>query len=172
MFSVLQGQAHKHSLTKNEDTVTFHRVNVQPSPMFLPIFLSFRHETWMKLNATVFQSLKKNALDMQTFVVVQSLSRVQCFATPQATACQAPLSFIISWSLLKLMSIESMLSSQHLILCCPLLFPSTFPASQSFPMSWLFASGSQLLEKPQLWLYRPLSPKWCHCFLIHCLSLS
>ena len=82
--------------------------------------------------------------------VVHSLSRVQLFGTPWTVAHQASLSFIISWSFLKLMSIESMLSSQHLILCCPLLFPSTFPASQSFPMSWLFASGGQLLEKPQL----------------------
>ena len=55
-----------------------------------------------------------------------------------------PLSFTISQSLLKLLSIESVMPSNHLDLCCPLLLlPSVFPASGSFPMSWLFASGGQ-----------------------------
>ena len=57
---------------------------------------------------------------------------------------QASLSFIISRSLLKLISIESVMPSNHLILCCPLLpLPSNFPISKSFLMSQLFASGSQ-----------------------------
>ena len=51
------------------------------------------------------------------FVVVQSLSCVQLFATPWAAARQASLSFTISWSLLKLMSIESAMPSNHLALC-------------------------------------------------------
>ena len=51
------------------------------------------------------------------------------------------LCFPISWSLLKLRFIESEKSSNHLVLCCPLLgLPSIFAASDSFPMSWLFAS--------------------------------
>ena len=50
---------------------------------------------------------------------VQSHSRVQLFATQQTAARQASLSFTISWSLLKLMSIESMMLSNHLILCHP-----------------------------------------------------
>ena len=54
-------------------------------------------------------------------VVVQSLSCVQLFVTPWIAACPAPLSFTVSWSLLKLMSIESMIPSYHLILCRPLL---------------------------------------------------
>ena len=59
-------------------------------------------------------------------------------------ACQASLSFTISLSLLKLVSIESMMPFNHLILCPPLiLLPSTFPTSGSFPMSWLFTSGGQ-----------------------------
>ena len=66
------------------------------------------------------------------------------FATPWTAAHQASLSITNSWSLLKLMSIESIMPRNHLILCRPLLLPpSIFPASGSFPMSWLFASGSQ-----------------------------
>ena len=53
--------------------------------------------------------------------------------TPETTACQAHLSFIISWSVLKLMSIESMMPSNHLILCHPLLLlPSIFPIIRVF----------------------------------------
>ena len=75
-------------------------------------------------------------------VAFQSLSRVQLFVTPWTTAGQAYLPFTISLSLLKLMSIESVMPSNHLILCHP--FPScpqSFPASGSFPMSWFFKSG-------------------------------
>ena len=66
-------------------------------------------------------------------VVVQLLSPVGLFVTPWTAACQAYLSFTISWSLLKLMSIESVMSSHHLILCHPLLFlPSVFPSIRVF----------------------------------------
>ena len=74
---------------------------------------------------------------------VQSLSRVQLFAIPWTAACQASLSITNSWSLLKLMSIESVMPSNHLILCHPLLLLQSFPASGSFQMSQLFASGGQ-----------------------------
>ena len=64
---------------------------------------------------------------------VQSLSRVQSFATPWTAARQASLSFTISQSLLKLMSIESVMPSNHLILYCPLLLlPSIFPSIRVF----------------------------------------
>ena len=156
---------------------------------------------------------------------------------PWTAACQASLSFIISWSLLKLMSIESVMPSSHLILGHPLLLlPSVPPnirvfSNEStlrmrwpkywsfsfriipskeipglifFRMDWLdllqfkglsrvfsnttvqkhqfFATQlswwsnshihTQLQEKPQLWLYRPLLAKRCLCFLTHCLGLS
>ena len=66
---------------------------------------------------------------IQDCVVVQSLSRVQHFGTPQTTTCKASLSFTISESLLKFMSIESVILSNHLFLChflilLPLIFPS------------------------------------------------
>ena len=74
---------------------------------------------------------------------VQSLSYVLLFATPWTAAGQASLSIANSLSLLKLMSIESVVSSNHLILCHPLLLlPSIFPSSASFPMSQ-FSSGGQ-----------------------------
>ena len=66
------------------------------------------------------------------FFVVQSPSHVQLFATPWTATRQAYLSFIIYQSLLKLMSIESMMPSNHLILCCPLLLPSIFPSIRVF----------------------------------------
>ena len=65
--------------------------------------------------------------------VVQLLSCVQLFATLWTAACQASLSFTSSWSLLKLMSIEFVMPSNHLILCLPLLLlPSIFPSIRVF----------------------------------------
>ena len=75
---------------------------------------------------------------------VQLLSCVQLFVTPWTAACKASLSITNFWSLLKLMSIESVMPSNHLILCHPLLLlPSAFSASRSFSMSQLFTLGGQ-----------------------------
>ena len=64
---------------------------------------------------------------------VQSLSHVRLFATPWTAACQASLSITNSRSLLKLMFIELVMPSNHLILCCPLLLPpSVFPSIRVF----------------------------------------
>ena len=60
---------------------------------------------------------------------VQSLSRVRLFATPWTAVCQASLSITNSWSLPKLMSIESVMLSSHLILCCPFLLLPPIPPS-------------------------------------------
>ena len=66
-------------------------------------------------------------------VIVQSLSCVWLFVTPWTAACQASLSFTISQSLLKLISTESVISSNHLILHCPLfLLSSIFPSIRVF----------------------------------------
>ena len=65
------------------------------------------------------------------FSSVQLLSHVQLFATPWTAACQASLSITNSQSLLKLMSIESVMPSNHLILCHPLLLPWSFSFSIS-----------------------------------------
>ena len=80
----------------------------------------------------------------QFVVVVQSWSYIWLFVTSWTAVCQVPLSFTISWSLLKFMSIESVMVFNHLILCRP---PSpiayNLPASGSFPVRQLFASGDQ-----------------------------
>ena len=67
------------------------------------------------------------------FSSVQSLSRVRLFVTPWTAGCQTFLSITNSWSLLKLLFIESVTPSNHLILCCPLLLPpSIFPGIRLF----------------------------------------
>ena len=90
-------------------------------------------------------SNKAGALTPQVqFSSVQLLSCVRLFTTPWTAACQASLSITNSRTYLKLVSIESVLSSNHLILCCLLLLlPSIFPASGTFLMSLLFTSGGQ-----------------------------
>ena len=70
---------------------------------------------------------------------------VLLFVTPWVAACQAPLSSTVSWSLLKFMSTESVMPSNHLILCRPFFFPQSFPASGSFPVSRLLASGGHII---------------------------
>ena len=91
-------------------------------------------------------------LNKHSFSSVQSLSHVRLFATPWTAAHQASLSITNSWSLLKLMSIESVLPSNHLIFCHPLLLlPSVFPSIKVFssesvlhirwPKYWSFSFG-------------------------------
>jgi len=58
----------------------------------------------------------------------QLLSNIWLFVTPWTTVCQAPLSFIVSQSLFKFLSIDLVMLSEHLILCHPLLLPSVFPS--------------------------------------------
>ena len=70
-------------------------------------------------------------------VVVQLLSHVRLFVTPWTAAGQASLSFTISWSLLRLMSMDSEMPSNHLILCRPLLLlPEIFPSTRVFSNEW------------------------------------
>ena len=99
-------------------------------------------------------------------VVVQSISHVQLFATPWTAAHQASLSITNSWSLLKLMSIELVMPSNHLIICHPLLLmPSVFPSIRVFsndltlcirwPKYWSFSfSISPSSEYPGLISFR------------------
>ena len=83
------------------------------------------------------------------FSSVHFLSRVQLFVTPWTAACQASRSITNSRSLLKLMSIESVMPSNHLILYCLLLLPpSIFPKSESFQTSQFFTSSGQNIGVP------------------------
>ena len=103
---------------------------------------------------------------MITFFTVQSLSHVRLFATPWTAAHQASLSITNSQSLLKLKSIESVMQSNHLILCCPLLLlPSIFPSIRVFsnesvlhirwPKYWSFSFNvSPSSEHPGLISFR------------------
>ena len=75
---------------------------------------------------------------------VQLLSHVQLFVTPWTVACQASLSITKPWSLPKLTSIESVMPSNHLILCHSFLLPpSILPSIRAFPVSQFFTSGGQ-----------------------------
>ena len=86
---------------------------------------------------------------MVVFIAVQSLSCVRLFATPWTAARQASLSFTISWSLLKLMSIKLVMPSNHLILFHPLLLPPSV-----LPSIRIFSSESVLrMRWPKYWSF-------------------
>ena len=102
-----------------------------------------------------FPALQEGALPMNhqespySVSSVQSLTRVQLFATSRATAHQASLSITNSRSLFKLTSIRAVMPSNHLVLGHPLLLMlQSFPASGAFPVSQFFASGGQRTGAP------------------------
>ena len=108
---------------------------------------SFDHNTAMRWDITV---------------VVQLLSHVWLFVTSWTAACQAPLSSTISQGLLKFMSIELMMVSNHLILCCSLLpLPSIFPSETIYlwlslePMHW-----ESNPDKTQIWIWNNKAKIW------------
>ena len=89
---------------------------------------SSSYKLWTQLNEQTFVLNSKYQI-----IVVQSLHHVWLFAASWTAASQAFLYFTISWNLLKLMSIESVMPSNHLILCHPyLLLPSIFPSTRVF----------------------------------------
>ena len=91
----------------------------------------------------------KESLIILQFSSVQSLSRVQLFVTPWTAARQVSLSITNSQSLLKLKSIESVMPSNHLILCCPLLLPPSI-----FPSIRVFSNESVLhITWPKYWSF-------------------
>ena len=92
---------------------------------------------------------KNKTRQNQFLISVQSISHVQLFETSWTTACQAALFITNSWSLLKLMFIELVMPSNHLILCCPLLLlPSIFPNIR------VFSNESDLcIRWPKYWSF-------------------
>ena len=114
-------------------------------------------------------------------IVVRLLSHVRLFATPWTEARQASLSITSFWSLLKLMSIESVMPSNHLILCHPLLLqPSIFPSIGVFPSESAALSIGLQLQRTEVMLSVILCgfsfiffPKFCIWYIIwECCSLS
>ena len=105
----------------------------------------FHLEVWNQKSLDILQCFTLS-LSVQ-FSSVQSLSHVQLFETSWTTACQASLSITNSQSLLKLMSIDSVMPSNHLILCHPLLLPpSIFPSIRIF-----FNESVLCIRWPQYW---------------------
>ena len=98
---------------------------------FVPDLFPFLDPT--SPNSQTWRIIGNHASSPVDSIVVQSLSQVLLIATPWTAALQTSLSFTISQSLLKFMSIESVMLSNHLILCHPLLFlPSIFPSISIF----------------------------------------
>ena len=97
------------------------------------------------------------------FLSVQSLICVQLFATPWTAARQASLSITNSWRLLKFMSIELVMPSNHLILCHPLLLlPSIFPSRRVFSNEQFFASGGHRIGTSAAGSVLPMNIQdWC-----------
>ena len=121
-------------------------------------FLRFLNLGAMSTSPQVLYYFLYYSLWYAAIVVVQSLSHVWLFVTPWTIVCQASLSVTVSQSLLKFMSIESVMLSNHIILCHPLLFCLwSFPVSGSLPMSWLFTSGGQSIEASALASVLPMN---------------
>ena len=122
--------------------------------------LTFRGINPEKVNNFSFLIILTILLSM-IFSSVQSISHVRLFATPWTVAHQASLSIINSWSLLKLMSIESVMPTNHLILCCPLLLlPSISPSIKVF-FQWVSSLNQaakvlelQLQHQSVQWIFR------------------
>ena len=116
----------------------------------------------LDLSVLYFPHLYNMMYSVHQFSSVQSLSRVWLFATPWIVAHQPSLSITNSWSLLKLMSIELVMPSNHLILCRPLVFllPSIFPSIR------VFSNESALhIRWPKYWSFSfNISPSNEHSF--------
>ena len=108
-------------------------------------------DEWMVLGQVSFLLFLQESLHYLWFLIssVQSLSCVRLFATPWTAARQASLSITNSWSPPKPMSIESVMPSSHLILCCPLLLLPPI-----LPSIWVFSNESSLrMRWPKYWSF-------------------
>ena len=125
-------------------------------------FPKYYHSSFYSVPQAVKEEKKKHAETSVQFSSIQSLSHVRLFVTPWTAAHQASLSITNSWSLPKLMSIESVMPSNHLILCHPLLLlPSIFPSIGVFsdesvlrikwPNYWSFSFNISLPINTQDW---------------------
>ena len=142
-------------------------VDGSPSVSPVPGILQARTLEWVKFKHKLILIRKSVSYFWRgvykMFSSVQSLSRIWLFATPWTAAHLAFLSITNSWSLLKLRSIESVMPSNHLILCCPLLLPPSV-----FPSIRVFSSESVLsIRWPKYWSFSfNISPSNGHLGLI------
>ena len=112
----------------------------------MPLHTNYRHARLFLHSVYITLLSRDNIWSVSS---VQSLSCVRLFATTWIAARQASLSITNSWSLLKLTSIESVMPSNHLILCCPLLLPLSI-----FPSIKVFSNESVLLIRwPKYWSF-------------------
>ena len=118
--------------------------------MFGPGVVNFNSDAWGNLCLNI----------LYVFSSVQSHSRVRLFATPWTAACQASLSITNSWSLLKLMSLESVMPSNHLMLCRSLLPLSVFPSIRVYSRESVLR-----IRCPKYWSFS-ISPSNEHSGLI------
>ena len=119
------------------------------------IFNIFSCASWSSVLSSLEKCLLKSSVNFS--IAVQSLSHVLLFATPWTASCQASLSFTISQSLLKFISIESVMLSNHLILCCTLrLLISNFPSIRIFSSELILH-----IRWPKYWTF-----SFNLCFLI------
>ena len=116
------------------------------------LFLLFEHQT--TIWSYPFGNFHLLTILSQLNSVAQSCSNLWI----RTAAPQASLSITNSWSLLKLMSIESVIPSTHLFLCCPLLLlPSIFPSIRVFPVSQFLTSGGQSIGASASASFRPMN---------------
>ena len=102
---------------------------------------------FISLVTEIFSASLPSCSYRQLLCSVQSLSHVLLFTPPWTTTSQASLSITNSWSLLKLMSMESVMPAKHLIRCRPLLLPSSiFPSIRVFSTESVLTSGGQSIQ--------------------------
>ena len=109
------------------------------------MYNDIHHYSVIQSSFTALKNLSSHSSSITTqFSSVQSFSHVHLFATSWTAAHQVSLSMINAWSLFKLMSIETVMPSNHLILFRPLLLlPSIFPSIRAFSSESVLASGGQ-----------------------------
>ena len=142
-------------------TISYNNINSNENNWIFPIFFpSHILELYLTYIGTQFITNSELIILQILFhsklcgmvVSVQSVSHVQLFVTPCSATCQVSLSLTISWSLPKFMSTESVILSNHLTLCCPLLLLSSiFPSIRVYPMTWL------CMRWPKYWRYYLIS---------------
>ena len=147
--------------TKNKQTNKMNKESL--SKVYVSVWKRIR-SSWSFLNKQHFSEAQFWDYVFSTGSSVQFRSVAQSCPTlcePRTSACQASLSITNSQSWLKLMSIESVMPSNHLILCHTLLQPSVFPKSGSFPVGQFFASGDQSIGVSALASVLPMNiQKW------------